>query len=238
MAICASHGNRDGQAINTDMRLIAALLLLPLLLNGCSEPDRPSIPLYMALQRGDIDQLERHIYWGSDIQALTPDGLRPLHIAATKGNVVMAKQLLKHGADVNALDSEGVTALQHAILTGRTQVADVLLANGATLNADRLLLLAAAQGTSDRDVIRYLVKHGADINRRDSNGDTALLLAVRDGNLRLARHLIDQGADVNASDRDGRTVLSLALSMGQTELATLLRRYGALVTTDKPLATD
>jgi ankyrin repeat protein len=211
------------------MRLITVLLLLPLLLlSGCGEPDRPSIPLYLALQRGDIDQIERHIYWGSDIHALTPDGRRPLQMAASQGNVVVVELLLKHGVDVNARDSEGVTALQTAILVGRTQVADVLLSHGAELDADRLLLQAAAQGNPDRDVVSYLVKHGADTEARDDNGDTPLLLAVRGGHLRLARHLVDRGADVNVSDREGRTALALAQSLGHTELAALLKRYGAL----------
>jgi ankyrin repeat protein len=210
------------------MRLLVALLLLtPLLLSGCGEPDRPSIPLYLALQRGDIDQLERHIYWGSDIQALTPDGRRPLQMTAEKGNVVVVKLLLKHGADVQATDTAGVTALQAAVLAGRTQVADVLLANGAALDADRLLLLAAAQGNPDRDVVTYLVEQGADTEARGEDGDTPLLLAVRGGHLRLARHLVDRGADVNVAGRDGRSALALAEALGHTEIAALLKRYGA-----------
>lgn len=207
---------------------IFLLLLIPLLLSGCDEPDRPTIPLYLAVQRGDIDQLERHIHWGSDIQALDPDGLRPLHVAAAKGNVVMVRLLLKHGVAVDAKDATGRTALEIAILAGRTQVADVLLAAGAALDADALLLTAARQGNPDRDVVGYLVKHGANTEVRDDNGDTPLLLAIRGGHLRLARHLVDRGADVNVRDGSGHAAVVLARSLGQTEMVALLKRYGAV----------
>lgn len=211
------------------MRTLAALLLmLPLLLTGCSEPDRPSVPLYLALQRGDIDQLERHIFWGSDIQALMPDGQRPLQMAAAKGNVVVVRLLLKHGAAVDAADRNGRTAVEAAVLAGRTQVTDVLLKHGASLDADRLLLEAAREGNPDRDVVSYLVKRGANLEVRDASGDTPLLLAVRGGHLRTARHLVDRGADVNALDGAGRSALSLAETHAQPEMAALLRRYGAL----------
>lgn len=209
------------------MRLFAALLFLSLLLSGCGAPDKPSIPLFLALQRGDIDQIERHIYWGSDIQAAMPDGQRPLQLVAAKGNVVVVRLLLKHGAKVNAPDAAGVTALQAAILAGRTQTADVLLKQGATLEADQWLLQAAAAGTTDRDVVDYLIKHGANTESRDSNGDTALLLAVRGGYLRLARHLVERGADVNVRDTGQQSALKLAQQLGHGELAALLQRYGA-----------
>lgn len=203
------------------------ILTLTLLLAACGEPDHPSIPLYLALQRGDIDQLERHMYWGTDMEALNPDGQRPLHVASAKGNVVMARKLLEHGVKVDAKNKAGDTALQIALLAGRTQVADVLLAHGASLDADALLLRAARQGTPDRDVVRYLVEHGADTEARDPAGDTALLIAVRNGNLRLARHLVDNGADVNVRDADGQSALHLAVQRQEPEVASLLRRYGA-----------
>lgn len=209
------------------MRLSAVFLLISLLLSGCGEPDKPSIPLFLALQRGDIDQIERHIHWGSDLQALLPDGQRPLQLAASTGNVVVVRLLLKNGIDVDAPNAAGITALQAAILAGRTQVADVLIKQGAKLKADDWLLQAARAGNPDRDVVAYLIKHGANTEVRDQNGDTPLLLAVRGGHLRLARHLVERGADVNARDSSKLSALSLARQLGHSELAALLERYGA-----------
>lgn len=209
------------------MRSVTVLFLSVLLLSACSEPDRPSIPLSLAVSRGDIDQLERHMFWGSDLEKPDPTGQRPLHITATKGNVVVVRMLLDHGVQIDAPDATGHTALQLAILAGRTQTADVLIARGASLDADALLLEAARNGISDRDVVRYLVKQGADTAVRDKQGNTPLLLAVRGDHLRTARHLVDAGADVNVRDAQGMTALSLAQQARQPNLAALLLRYGA-----------
>lgn len=208
------------------MRIVALLLLSSLLL-ACSEPDRPTIPLELAVARGDIDQIERHIHWGTDMDAPNADGQRPLHVAAAKGNVVMARQLLKHGVSVDATDAQGRTALDLAILAGRTQTADLLIAHGAALDPDALLLQAARAGNPDRDVVRYLVKLGANTETRDADGNTPLLLAVRDRHMRLARHLVDAGADVNARNAAGASALDLARRAKADEIASMLRRYGA-----------
>lgn len=203
------------------------LALTPLLLMACTEPDRPSINLYLALQRGDINQIERHIHWGTDLNALDPDGRRPLHTAAENGQVVVVKLLLKNGAEVNGRDRAEHTAIERALLAGRTQIADLLLAQGATLDSNELLLQAARQDSSYRDLVRWLAAHGADTEYRGSDGDTALLIAVRRGNHRLARHLVDLGADVDVQDAQGRSALQIAGAAGYGDIASLLRRYGA-----------
>jgi len=209
------------------MTKVPLLLLLALALTACGEPDRPSISLYLALQRGDIDQIERHIHWGADINEFDPDGRRPLHVAAATGRVIVVELLLKHGAEVDAPDRANRTALERAVLEGRPRIAELLLRHGASLDPDSLLIDAARAGTQHRDVVRWLVDHGASLETRGTDGDTALLIAIRDNNHRLARHLIDQGADVNVHDAAGNSALGLARALGHEEIAQQLRRFGA-----------
>lgn len=197
------------------------------LLGACSEPDKPSISLYLAVQRGDLDQLERHIYWGSDIDAPLPNGQYPLHAAAQQGRIVMVKTLLKHGAVIDQKTDDGNTALDVAILAGRTQIAELLLKEGAQLDASALLAKAAQAGSTDRDVVRFLIARGADTEYRDAVGDTPLLIAIRQDNHRLASHLVSQGAEVNVTTADGKTALALATELGLSELVSLLKRQGA-----------
>lgn len=206
---------------------LLAVAVLALLVAACSEPDRPKVTLYLAVQRGDLEQLERHIYWGTDIDAQLPNGKLPLHIAAEKGRFSMVRTLLKHDADINAKSADGDTALDLAILTGRTQVAEMLIAEGATLDPSTLLLRAAEIGVTDRDIVRFLVERGADTAVRNAAGDTALLIAIRQDNHRLATHLVNQGADVNVAASDGQSALALARSLGVGELIALLERSGA-----------
>lgn len=203
------------------------LLVAVLLLVGCGQPDKPSIALYLAMQRGDIDQMERHIAWGSDIDAMLPNGQYPLHIAAEKGRLVMVRTLLKNGVDINRPTRDGDTPVELAILAGRTQVAELLLQRGADLDPTALLLKSATQGVTDRDTVRFLTERGADTEGRDATGDTALLIAIRQDNHRLATHLVNQGADVNVATADGQSALALARELGLGELVSQLQRQGA-----------
>ena len=207
--------------------LFLPLAVVLLTVTACSEPDRPSITLYLAVQRGDLDQLERHIYWGTNINAVLPNGQYPLHVAAEKGRIVMVKTLLKHGAEIDPADASGETPLGLAILAGRTQIAEVLLSAGARLEASQLLLKAADANVTDRDTLRFLIAHGADTEQRNADGDTALLIAIRRDNHRLATHLVRAGAEVNVQAADGQSALALARQLGFAELIQLLERNGA-----------
>ena len=209
------------------MKTILPLLLALLLLGGCGAPEKPTVTLYLAMQRGDIEQIERHIRWGTDMNRLNRDGYTPLHVAVMNGRTAIVRLLLKNGVEVDRLDKDGHTPLWHAVLGGRTIIADMLLKGGARMDATVWLLDAAHRGVRKREAIEYLVRHGADLEQRDGKGDTPLLIAIRQGNHKLAKHLVNAGADVTVKDASGKTVLQIANSMGLRDIALLLKRNGA-----------
>lgn len=207
--------------------LFLPVFLLALILSACGKPDEPTLGLYPAIHNGDINQISRHIRWGTDINQVDADGRRPLHVAAAQGSQVVVKLLLKNGADINALDREGHSALYIAVMNGRTRVAELLIKQGAPYNANALLDDAVANDLVDRDVIRLLVSLGAQINRMDANGSTPLLQAITRNNRVLVKHLIAQGADVNQLDNDGRSPLAAAEGGGDADIIRMLQRNGA-----------
>ncbi len=207
-------------------RLTAFFLVL--LLTACTAPDQPTISLYQAVQRGDLEQVDRHLYYAADINKAFADGRFPLHIAARYGRVVLLRLLLKHGADIAARNRDGDSALAVAILAGRTQAADVLLKAGTALDASALLLKAATRNSRDRDVLRYLLKQNANIEIRDQQGNTPLLIAILQKNSRLTHHLVDHGADVNAQDSKGHSALQIARQLQLDDIVSLLLRTGAI----------
>jgi len=81
----------------------------------------------------------------------------------------------------------------------------------------------------DSSEIKRSIKHGIDVNSRNSKGDTALILAIENGYTDLVKLLLDQKTiDVNLSNK-GRTPLTAAIIKGNIDILTNLLEKGANV---------
>lgn len=210
------------------LTLLSALMLLAL--TACSEPPRPTVNLYQAVYSGDLDQIKRNIYWGTDVNQPDANGNFPLHVAAGAGRVAIARELAANGADLQAVNAAGRTPLQVALHDGKTQVARMLVERGATLDPQAELVRLVRDGVSDRDSFEFLIRSGADPNRRDDNGAAPLHVAIELGHLETVKRLLLNGTDVNLPDAAGQMPLKLALDNGRegTDIVKVLEKYGAL----------
>jgi ankyrin repeat protein len=68
-----------------------------------------------------------------------------------------------------------------------------------------------------------------DVNASDAYGYTMLLLAARDGDVRMVHFLLEHDASVDMRNDYGATALHLAASWGRREIARLLLEHGACV---------
>lgn len=203
------------------------MLLFVVAMFSCMGPkEEPSISLATAIQRADLNQLKRHIAWGTDLDQPLADGRAPLLHAAEAGHVVMVQMLLKAGASLHAKDQEGHDAVFLALKAGRPKVADVLLKAGVMLEPDSLLHQLIAAGMDDRDSIAFLKQQGANLNRV-MDGKTLLNQAVQQQRLEQAKQLILAGAHVDEADGAGMTPLQLAIQLGNEDMIRLLKREGA-----------
>ena len=209
------------------MKTLLIILSCIVLLSACGAPEPPTANLYLAMRRGDVEQIERHIANGTDMNQLDPEGLAPLHVAVRDGRVAIPRLLLKHGVNLERPDREGHTPMYHALMNGQVRIAKLLHQHGASLDPTRLLLALVDKGVSQRDSLIYLMEQGAQIEQRNAKGDTPLLSAIRQGNHKLAKHLVNLGADVQARDAQGNSALSIAKSLGLGGSILLLLRNGA-----------
>lgn len=86
------------------------------------------------------------------------------------------------------------------------------------------LMIGAWEG--NLDLMRLFVSRGADINRANGNGETALALAAWRGNLPVVKWLLERGARINAPRRQW-SALHYAVFAGHGELADYLIEKGA-----------
>jgi N-acyl-D-amino-acid deacylase len=120
-------------------------------------------------------------------------------------------------------------AIVRAVERGAAADIERLLSAGAdpdVVGTDGVPLVMTATLFASADIVELLLKRGADPNRTDPAGATALMWAVP--NLDKARVLLARGANANARSKTGRTPLLVAASYpGTVNVLRLLLDRGA-----------
>jgi ankyrin repeat protein len=134
---------------------------------------------------------------------LFPQQFNHLADAVIKKDTVKIEQLLQSGVDINT---------QHPT-------------SGTTV-----LMIASSYYYYD-DMVEFLIRKGANVNLKDSEGKTALLWASSNS-LENAKILVSNGAKVNEAANDGMTPFlqaTLGVSSGKVpiEMCEYLRKNGA-----------
>ena len=154
---------------------------------------------------------------GSDINATNDDGDTPLMVAAAGNNDGATKLLLDHKADVRVVNKKNQTALHIASAALHAKIVAAILASGSQdvnqKDADgRTPLLLAANNESfvPDEVMESLLSKGARIDAVDGQGNTALILSAKQGNMAGVEYLLKKGAAVDQKNASGETALMLA----------------------------
>jgi ankyrin repeat protein len=205
-------------------------------------------PLHLAIRRNRHKLARIILEHGADANAENNMARTPLQmlseITMDKRNILdLAQQLLKNGAEINRRDKDNETPLYLAIRGNRIELAKTLLERGADTNAENsngqtLLHILSESRYYKGGILNLallLLKHGAEVNRRDKVNETPLLRAIRWDQFMLAETLLKHGADSNAENNRGMTpfhMLSESSIKGErhiVDLALLLLTSGAEV---------
>lgn len=92
---------------------------------------KPKIDIHTAALTGNVDVLEQHVMYGTDLNSKDPyANSTPLITASVFGKINAVKFLIDAGADLNALNNDGATALHSAAFFCNTEIVEVLLEAG------------------------------------------------------------------------------------------------------------
>lgn len=224
-------------------------------------------PLMFAINENNLQAAKFLLAQKADPNAVSDKGGTALYFAIVNKNTKMVELLVKNGADINqpvqTVGPSGVliykdTPLILAIAHHDLSMVRTLIENGVDVNfgteiirADGTLVLenntplmaAVSLKNKDIDIIKLLIKSGANINataRDYSRGEPAVLstpltVAIQHGDIEIVKLLVENGADTNLdtfvdntlSDWMPWTPVVIAIKYKQLEILKYLVEKGA-----------
>lgn len=177
--------------------------------------------LHIACENADTQSVCYLIQKRANVNSAALNGVTPLHCAAANDNLDIINLLLKNNANVNASTDKGITPLFLAIFNNRKKIFDCLINNGARLtdkmfNGETALHLAAERNLTEM-ITMILDTKVIDINTRDDNGATPLLIATAMNSTMSIRLLLTRGADPNIPNKCGAIPIGVAIDNGNKE---------------------
>jgi len=126
---------------------------------------------------------------------------------------------------VNAWAVGSGTPLDFAIESEKIEIANLLKRHRGKIATKYSILSAVSSGKVE--AVKHHLAAGADVNKKDENGWTPLLLAAYLGNVEIVGLLVVKGANVNAKGKWEETPLHLASLNGLNSIVQLLIENGA-----------
>ena len=169
----------------------------------------------IAIVYGDYEAFDSLVEGGVELTSF-----QRLAIAINAGDYQRVESLIDSGVNVNSLiDYEEVSPFPYKFLT-----TPLIMAVEGAINL-------AVEGTFDPQIVRLLIEKGAEVNGKDSLGNTPLLecqhLELHSENLEIIELLIENGADLDVVGHHGETILHKVINNGNLKTAELLLNSGA-----------
>lgn len=198
------------KAANVDARMQIIKLLTPIVpLAPAPEPAPAPVP--------DIDRIDAA-------------GNTPLHNAILAGNPAEVQKLLSTGAHTTIVNSAQETPVHTAIRSWKTAMSERKPEAQIKAYQDIILMLRPtimlATKSGDAELVRLLIRNGANVKAKELGNNTALHWASILGYRDIADALISAGADINAKNDQGFSPLHDAVFNGQLDLVKFLIRSG------------
>lgn len=146
-----------------------------------------------------------------------------LHCAVINGDSKLVHTLLQNGVDPDSLDPDGVAPSDKAVRPDNSDILRILLKHGANPNRRPLLMRCLRYGCEENAAM--LIEYGANPNERDSCHNTPLHGCA--DNLFGSKFLAEHGAQLDARNMFGETPLFRAVSVQNYDAVRYLLQCGS-----------
>ena len=208
-------------------------------------------PIHYAARKGDVKMVKLLLDHGVKTDVLTDNGFTPLMIAAYYNFTNIVKLLVYNNGNQMLKNTEGKTALEIAIERNSNESSQFLqdpsitpmdlLELGYTeavrkiikekdLDLDKLYddgttLLQTAAYYGLVEIVEVLLSNGADVNKYDKNGHTAIIYAIINEQEKTMNMLIDQ-TNLEIASNNGWLPIHFAAKQGNVLVLKHLIDYG------------
>jgi uncharacterized protein len=174
--------------------------------------------LLNSIKRDDTSAVTTALLRGTDPNVEVLDQGTMLIIAAREKSTNVSSALLKLAqVDVNKLTKTGESALMLAAFNGDLDLVKALVKRGAQINKPMWTPLHYAAANGQLSVVEYLVENHAYIDAESPNNTTPLMMAARHKHITVMRWLTENGADPTYANQQGFSAASYMKRYGETE---------------------
>ncbi|XP_067661682.1 ankyrin repeat domain-containing protein 50-like [Haliotis asinina] len=189
--------------------------------------------LHSACSEGHVDVVKYIL--SKDIVDINSEGYKrrtPMMLAAMVGHKEVVDLLVKNGADLTFSDIDGHNILYCSSATGQLEVVKYIISlNTVDINSaghfKRTSVMVAARG-GHKEVVEFLVNHGAKLTLTDKDTNNILHLTSLGGSLEVMKYLLSLNAvNINSRGWKKRTPVMFAADKGYKGLVELFVNSGA-----------
>ena len=184
--------------------------------------------LHAACARGNLELIKLLLDCGYDINYHSERFGTPLSRALLLNDINVVRFLLQNGADVNPAVEDRLSPLETAVCHASLETCMFLLENGAQIKPSMNLLPNAASRGGGIELMKLLLKHGADINYiGDEYYATPLLAAISYEEPKVLDFVLHEGANISLRNITGSFPIDSAISADKPNAAERLIKLGA-----------
>ena len=189
-------------------------------------------PLQAAVKDREFEMARLFLRNKAFVDQKDKDGNTAFWYAYKQGDEEMMKLLIEYEGNLNIVfNKSGSTPLTKAVRDNKLETARLFLQNKASVGQKDgcgYSSLLYAYKIGDEEMVKLLIKYGADLNAVfNEGGSIPLIQAAKDKKFAMARLFLQNKASVDQKDKDDNTALFYAYENGDEEMVNLLIAYGA-----------